>query len=364
VDYSCVELTKRNCSAKANLAEFLLRILLLPVEHIHTYLVHPGKGSTDTRQIGGTELPLKGKLFSMLGSIYSNGECNIDISFNNAPDGSQKNLCRDLVVDYVGGPTLIRGRRLAEKLEKVTTLRSGLGLLFLIAGTEGQNRKLVISRFPADSGVLVEEGKSLSVEFLERVFMKNSTTYKAATYEHSSLHAGFWTGLIIDKQINSRDTQVSNYWITEFLESSFRTTAAHGTRRLAVALREAAKKSSDVRVKQEIVSAATLAENFHGKRLSIDEFQTQLNLSGAAREAIAREVGSPAITRENFQFDLTEFQRQAAYRSVELDSGALLTAPSAEFSAVFRREKLDPLGQKVRYSTEGIEIDDKLGKDR
>jgi hypothetical protein len=40
--------------------------------------------------------------------------------------------------------------------------------------------------------------------------------------------------------------QLSNYWIAEFLNSDFRTTSAAGTRRLAVALRAAAKKSIDI----------------------------------------------------------------------------------------------------------------------
>jgi hypothetical protein len=77
--------------------------------------------------------------------------------------------------------TLVRGRRIAARLQNVTTHRSGLGLLFLITGTEGLESKIIISRFPADEGILAEANReALTVEFLERIFVKNARAYKAA----------------------------------------------------------------------------------------------------------------------------------------------------------------------------------------
>jgi hypothetical protein len=337
----------------------------LAVEHIHTYLVHPGKASEGTAQIGGTDVKLEGKLFRLLSDIYvrSDRECDIEISFNHATDGTQQNPCRDLILDYLRGPTLVRGRRLAERLEKVTTNRSGLGLLFLIAGKEGRNHKIVVSRFPADSAILAEEDKqALTVQFLERVFMKSATAYKAALYQDSSLPAGFWTGRAVDKQINNREVQLSNYWIGEFLDSDFRTTSAAGTRRLAVALRNAAKKSRDIAVKSQIASAVTLAGGLKGRRISINDFSKQFELSEAARQAIADEIKQPDILAERFQFDATEFAEQVPYRSVELDSGALLTAQSSDFDKVFERQVVDIAAQRVRYSAEGKVVSQRLAK--
>jgi hypothetical protein len=169
----------------------------LPIEHIHTFLVHPGKGEEAPPQIGGTAVELDGKLFGLLESVYSKSdrECSTDISFNRSADGRQQNPCRDLIVEYLGGPTVVRGRHIAERLEKVTTHRSGLGLLFLIAGKEDGDYKIVISRFPADSAILTDEDRQrLTVEFLERVFMRSATAYKAALYRDSSLASGFWIG--------------------------------------------------------------------------------------------------------------------------------------------------------------------------
>lgn len=337
----------------------------MAIEYIHTYLVHPGKGADDAPRIGGTSVPLNGKLFRLLDNIYtsSDDELDIEISFNQGAGGIQQNDCRDLITAYLHGPTLPRGRRIAERLQSVTDRRSGLGLLFLMAGREGKDDKLVISRFPTDSAILAEEDQNnLTVELLERVFMKSASTYKAAAYQDASLTAEFWLGRAIDRQINSRTVQVSDYWISDFLASGFRLTSAAGTRRLGVVLRNAAKKSADIAVKSEIAAAVTLAGNLGGQRTSIQEFADRFGLSKPARDAIQRELKNPRLADERFRFDANEFQSQVGYRSIELDNGAVLTSQSSEFDEVFQQEVLDDVTQEVRFSTEGRIVSEKLRK--
>jgi hypothetical protein len=339
----------------------------LGIEYVHTYLVHPNKGSTGGPKIGGTTLPLSGKLFRLLDGIFSTSEkeLDIDISFNQSADGKHQNACRDLLLAYVQKPSLPGGRRIAERLAKVTDQRSGLGLLFLIAGKDGKKHKLVISRFPTDTAILAEEKQaSLTVEFLERVFMKSANSYKAVAYQDSSLVSGFWLGRAIDKQINSPVTEVSNYWIFDFLASGFQVTPAAGTRRLALAVREAARKADDISVKSEITAAVTLAGSLKGRRTSIRGFMQQFGLSASVVNAIISELKTPAIADEQFQFDADEFKSQVGYRSVELNTGGMLTAEANDFDKIFHREIIDEKGQRVRFSTEGKVIDDKLRKSR
>ncbi len=339
----------------------------MPIEHIHTYLVHPGKRSDEPSRIRGNTLALTGKMFSLLSDIYlhSDRDCSIEISFNPREDGTQQNPCRDLIVAYLGEPSVPHGRQLAERLERVTTHRSGLGLLFLIAGKEGRENKIVISRFPADVGILAEESERvLTVEFLERVFMKRATTYKAAAYKDASLAGGFWLGRAVDKQINSDMVQLSNYWIAEFLDSDFRTTAAAGTKRLAVALRDAARRSSDISVKTEIAAAVTLGQSLNGQRLTIKEFSNRFGLSSGALDAVAEEIKNPSLLDERFQFDAKEFAKQVPYRSVELNTGVIVTGDAMQFDKVVRQEVIDPSEGKVRLSTEGKIMNDKLTKAR
>ncbi|MGY4232930.1 hypothetical protein ACVIIW_001877 [Bradyrhizobium sp. USDA 4449] len=336
------------------------------IERIHTYLVHPHKGSKDKPNIGGTTVSLSGKLFRLLDNIFSNSdaELNIQIAFNQSADGKQQNACRDLLIAYVQKPTLPNGRRLAERLASVSDQRTGLGLLFLIVGKEGRNHKIVISRFPTDTAILAEEKRaSLTVEFLERVFMKSANSYKAVAYVDSSSGSGsFWLGRAVDKQINSPLTEVSNYWIVDFLDSGFQVTGAAGTRRLAAAIREAAKKVDDIDIKTEIVAAATLARGLRGRRTSIAEFLSQFHLSPAATDAILSELKGDSVATEQFQFDAEEFRTQVGFRSVELNNGGMLTAEANEFDNVFRKEETGR--GNVRFSTEGRIVNDKLRKSR
>jgi hypothetical protein len=333
----------------------------VPIQQIHTYLVHPGKSGAADRQVNGTAVPLRGRLFDLLDGIYSRAEqeCEIDIIFRPTDGGVQQNSCRDHICAYLGDPTLVIGRVIAERLETQTDKRSGLGLLFLIAGREGRDHKIVISRFPTDSAILVEENpRTLDVEFLERVFMKNKTSYKAVMYRDSSLKGGLWSGKAIDKQI-SLAGESSDYWIADFLMSAFKVTPTQGTRRLGTALREAAKKS-DIDVKQEIIAAATLAGRLGRQAMSINDFEQRFNLSPAARQAIGKELKSPRLADERFEFVAAEFNDLLAFRSKELSNGAMLTAPSADFDDVFHEEIVDEATHEVKFTTQGTVVNDKL----
>jgi hypothetical protein len=278
-------------------------------------------------------------MFDLLSNIYikSEQDADVEITFTPSTDGKQQNDCRDLICAYVNDPILDKGRAIAERLERNTDGRSGIGLLFLIYGREGRDHKIVISRFPTDNAIYVDEDpRKLTVEFLERVFMKNKVSYKAAVYRNASLKGGFWNGRAIDKQLNNPAGDFSNYWILEFLASQLTVTAAAGTRRLANALRAAVKKS-DLNVKQEIIAAATLVAGLAGQRLSIEDFGQRFGLSAEARAAISRELKAPRLAQERFNFDANEFQSVIAFKSIELSNGGTLTAPSSDFDDVFRQ---------------------------
>ncbi|WP_428522498.1 hypothetical protein [Pseudorhodoplanes sp.] len=333
----------------------------MSVQHIHTFLVHPGK-ATGKVKIVGTTVSLTGGMFDLLSGIYakSDTECDVDITFSPTSDGKQQNDCRDLVVAYMSKPDVPKGRKIAERLAEHSDGRSGLGLLFLIAGKEARDHKIVLSRFPTDSAIYVDESPgTLSVQFLERVFMKSKTSYKAVIYRHSSLQGGFWSGRAIDKQLNTLSGEPSNYWINDFLLSDFTTTPAMGTRRLAIALRDAAKKAP-LEVKQELTAAGTLASGLAGQRLNIDDFGNRLGLSDAAKSAIRNELKSSVAEQEVFQFDIGTYKSLVAFKSVELSNGALLTADTDRFDEVFEQEPVDGSKSEIKFVTRGQVIDEKL----
>jgi hypothetical protein len=69
--------------------------IAVPVQHIQTYLVHPGKGAAAVQQVNGTSLPLTGSMFDLLDGIYarSEQECDIDIIFKST-NGMQQHVAR------------------------------------------------------------------------------------------------------------------------------------------------------------------------------------------------------------------------------------------------------------------------------
>ena len=332
---------------------------------IHCFLVQPSKGEETQPTIGGAAVPKKGPLFGMLKGVFdkAESECRIDISFNHNPAGKQQNDCRDLLIAYTKKRTMDAGRRIALRLQAVTTHKSGLGLLFLIVGSEESRSKLVLSRFPADQGILAEQRKnSLDVEFLEKVFMKSATAYKSAVYAGGITDSDFWTGRAIDKQINLPGDHVANYWIRHFLASDFSTTPAAGTKRLALALRTAMNEAPDVKAKTEIAAAVTLSGSVAGATTSINDFGSRFGFSPEAMEAVRKVVKHDNLMSELFQFDSAEFARNISFRSIELSNGGILTAEASKFNEVFRREAVDQVESEVRFTTQGQIVDERLRK--
>ena len=334
----------------------------MEITHVHSYLVHPAKSLEEQPEISGAKLGDEGALFEMLKGVFnsSGDECKVEISFNHNAEGEQQNDILDLVLEYVDGPTVARGRKLAKKLQLATTGKSGLGLLFLIVGQNDSTSKFVLSRFPADKGVLAEEDDdTLNVEFLEKVFMKNAKAYKAAVYSGDS-DDDFWKGHAVDKQINNKAVALSEYWIKGFLDSDLRTTGASGTRRLAHALKQASQKSQTASVKEAIVAACKLAPGLSGKTVSISSFCRRMNFDDAATNAVKDATKNERLFTQQFRFTSTEFAKHIKVKSVELSNGGIMMANADNFEDVFERELVDQTSQTFRYTTEGQIKDQRL----
>jgi hypothetical protein len=205
----------------------------------------------------------------------------------------------------------------------------------------------------------MKAAKSLTVEYLERVFMKNKYRYKAVVYQDRLSKVGFWTDRAIDKQHNNPGNPVSDYWISDFLLSDLIITPATGTKRLAAAFREAAK-SSPFEIRQEIVAAATLCPGLGKKKVTVNEVMKQFSLSDEAKQAALGQFKSPQLADERFEFDQNEFRRVIGFRSLELDNGAVLTAPTEKFDRVFERSPVDGADGQELFSTIGKVVNARL----
>jgi hypothetical protein len=334
----------------------------MKIEKIHSFLVNPEKGIEEQSLIRGTEVTNEGNLHKMLSEIFFDApsECKYEIAFQHSEDGNQQNDCKDLFVEYTNTGDYNDGLKIAEHLQKQTTKRSGLGLLFLILGSDGIKKRFVISRFPADNGILAEESKStLNVTFVERIFMKNAKAYKSAVYEGRTPNMDFWKGRAIDKQINS-DLTISDYWIKDFLKSDFATTGERGTKRLASALRDTINNpNASIAIKEELTAALKLAKGLNGQIVSASSFLTRLGVSKDANEAVQHSMKS-SLFNEQFKIIFEEMDKLIAFKTIELDNGAYLSAQATAFEDIFNKEIV---GQdKVQFSTLGRIITERVRK--
>src|SRR5262249_15228181 len=125
----------------------------MPLQRVHSFLVHPAKHDEEPPEVRGTSIHRRGQtsLYEMLNGVFTRApeECDIDIVFRRNDDGQQQNDCRDLLVAYAEDPSMPNGRVIAQRLQAVTTHRSGLGLFFLMKGQQDDVHTLVVARFPA-----------------------------------------------------------------------------------------------------------------------------------------------------------------------------------------------------------------------
>lgn len=334
----------------------------MKISSIFSYLVYPSKNKEEKPVIGGVKIPLSGNLYKMLNEVFikADSECNIPICFV-SEDGKQKNECLSEITDFIKNNDLDSGRKLAERLQAVTTSKSGLGLLFLIIAKENRNHKFLISRFPADQGVIAEQSSSrLKVEFIEKVFLKSSFAYKAALYRGKSIPSDFWIGNAIDKQINYGTRDLARYWIYDFLLSDFKTTSKAGTKRLALALKSALNESKDLKIKENISAAALLSTNYSGS-LSISDYCDKFNLSDETKKFIITNIPD-SLLNDVFDFDKEEFIKYISFKSLELNNGAILTAALEKFDSCFSKQPVDKMSDEYIFSTQGKVIDEKIKK--
>jgi len=173
-----------------------------------------------------------------------------------------------------------------------------------------------------------------------------------------------WSGFAIDKQVNHGAKEVAAYWINGFLRSDFQTTPKQGTKRLALALRDAIANTTDTEIKHEIASCAKLAKNIPKKAMSISEFCDRFHLSGEAKEKICSQVSPSRLLDDKFSFDKAEFDKHLSYKMVELNNGAILSAQASRFDDCFESSVVDGKSNNVRFVTSGKVVDEKLKRSK
>ena len=337
----------------------------MPLQAIYSFLTYPKKRQPDEPIAPGAQIPVDpdNKLSRMLDAIFQNAsrECAIPIMFTTEGE-YQKNPVRSELLALLATPSLEMAAPLALRLQQSTLGTSGLGLMFVCIGKDDCNTNIVISRFPADEGIVAERSEvDLNVQFVEQVFLKSAHSYKAAIYKSNGRVDQMWVGHVVDRQINHGSKAVADYWIVDFLRSELSTTAAAGTKRLAVALRSASASTSNLRTKQEIASAAHLAANLPRRAMTISDFCQNFNFSDETTQTVLSKVSPSRLINDQFRFDAEEFSMHLAYKQIELNNGAVLIALAESFDQVFHETGN---GDEHTFSTTGAVIDERLRKSK
>lgn len=338
----------------------------MPIQAIYSFLTYPKRSHPDDPLAPGAQILVEpdNKLVRMLEALFQRApqDCFIPIMFR-SDAADQMNPVRTELLALLAGPSVDSAAPLALRLQQSTTGTSGMGLMFICLGEDaggGGGTRVLLSRFPADEGVVAERSDvALSVQFVEQVFLKSAHSYKAATFVANGRADQLWNGHVVDRQLNHGSKAVADYWIVDFLVAEFATTAAAGTKRLAVALREAIVLTNDVSIKQEIAAAAQLAGNIPNHAMTITDFCERFNFSEKTKTAVVACIRPPRLVNDRFRFDAEEFARHLAYKQVELDNGAILTAPADRFDEIFERVQRR---QQETFSTTGAVIDQRLRK--
>lgn len=332
----------------------------MALEAVYSFLTYPKRGQPDEPIRPGARLPIADdKLGRMLKGVFDSAErdCVVPVMFV-SNGAAQENAAREELLALVRRHSLATASTIAWRLQRATSGQSGMGLLFIGIGDVNGRTRVVISRFPADEGVVAETSQAeLSVQFVEQVFLKSAFSYKAATYVATGRPDQLWTGHVVDRQINAGSKAVADYWISDFLLSEFATTPAAGTKRLATALRDAIAATASVEVKREIAAAAHLAGNLPRRALTIAGFCEQFHFSEETKQAVLSKVRPPRLANERFRFDAEEFARHIAYKQIELDNGAVLTAPADKFEEIFRETQRR---DEHTFTTSGVIVDERL----
>lgn len=336
----------------------------MPIENIYSFLTYPRNHDKAVDDIEGVHIkPDEGKLSKMLSDIYDGPKSRRDVPISFVAD-DQVNPMREELIKFFEKPKLATALPLAKTLQAATPGTAGMGLFFVCLGSDDgkPGRRAVLSRFAADEGVVATKNSgALSVEFVEQVFLKNAHTYKAVTYRHESGKKDTWKGIATDRQLNHGSKTIADYWIVEFLRSELTTTAAEGTRRLAIAMKEASRVTKDPDVRGEIVAAARLARNLPANAVTIEQFCDQFAMSDAAKDAVKSAVKPARLIAESFRFDGGEFVKHVPYKQVELDNEVTLSAPTDKFDELLHHQKI---GDDHAYSTRGRIVDEKLRANR
>ncbi|RLC58227.1 MAG: hypothetical protein DRH89_01595 [Candidatus Cloacimonadota bacterium] len=309
----------------------------------------------------GHEINSDNKLFDILTDIFDKAkkECDIQIRFT-SQSMQQDNEIRESIQSIVLNFNKENCLPLVKSLAYLTDNKTKEGLLFFVLGEDNNEKRLYIARFPSETGITIQQNAGvMNFVVIEEMFLKNSRKYKAVYYDSKD---SYWIGYAVDKQLNSSSgkiKEISDYWIKDFLKSELKMNAKRGSSILAKAVRRTIAETSDETVKSELIGATQLIKNINARAVSMNTFFSELNLSDATHNEVLSKIENQNLFNITFPFDSSEFESNCSYLVNILDTGAVIMAPTSEFSEVWFQEAVAE-SDELKYSTQGKKIKEKI----
>ena len=313
----------------------------------------------DENKIAGEEISQTSKLFKILSDIFNKSEveCDIPIKFISIT-GKQDNPVRNELLQVNKKFVVASCFNLVRDLSSLTDYKTKDGLIFFIKAIEGKNSKIMITRFPAETGITINPSNDkVNFDVIDDVFLKNSRKYKAVYYLSKDQ---FWIGFATDKQVNEgkgRVKEISDYWIKQFLQSEMKITSKRGTAILAKAIRSTLETTEEQEIKNELVTLSTTIKNVNKKMVSFDSFFGEMNLSNKTKNEVLDKIDKN-IREIKFQIDEEEFRSNCNYLVHILDNGAIVIAPAKNFDDIWLKSYIAE-NDEYKYSTTGKPIKSK-----
>jgi hypothetical protein len=132
--------------------------IYMPIERIYSFLTYPKNHERAADEIEGVRIrPDGGKLSKMLSEVFDGAKTKRDVPVSFVTD-NQVNPTRVNLLSFFERPNLASALAMAQALQAATPGTAGMGLFFVCLGSdEGKpGRRVVLSRFAADEGVVVE----------------------------------------------------------------------------------------------------------------------------------------------------------------------------------------------------------------
>lgn len=279
----------------------------MEIRKLYGFMVGVGKNVPDTPEPQGSEILHNSKLFNLLNDVLqqSQNECDVPIRFL-PEDGKQQNEVRAALTDLVKNETLKSCIPIAKRLVSFTDHKTKEGLLFFVVAKHGNKKVILITRFPVEVGIIVNQSSD-KIHFVvnEEVFLKNSKRYKSVLYEGASIDNDFWDGFAVDRQLNESSgnmKEISDYWIKDFLKSELKLNSKRGSKILAKAVRSSLEITDDEQIKKELIGISTLVDNLDKRKVSIESFFKLVNVSDATKIEVLKQLDFPNDSVKDITF--------------------------------------------------------------